>query len=61
MNHKAEMARLKHKYRRLIMTGKLRLAPKDAAPLIGPDVAYHLYRTMPSRPSKKDNESNQEA
>lgn len=39
----ADLIRMKHKYRRLILSGKIRLPVKDAAPLLGPDCAYHLY------------------
>lgn len=42
-SEKAELIRLKYKYRRLIMMGKIKLPPKKAARLIGPDCAYHLY------------------
>ena len=43
----AELIRLKYKYRRLVMKGKLNLPPGEAALLIGPDCAYHLYSTLP--------------
>jgi hypothetical protein len=43
----AERTRLKYKYRRLIMKGELRLPPREAALLIGPDCAYHLYSVLP--------------
>ena len=42
----AEIARLKYKYRRLILEGKATLPPEEAARLIGPDCAYHLYFTV---------------
>ena len=43
MNDDAERIRLKYKYRKLILTGKLLLPHEDAARLLGPDCAYHLY------------------
>lgn len=48
----AEYLRLKYKYRRLILEGKLILPPGDAARLIGPDCAYHLYSLPAKKPSK---------
>ncbi len=49
----AEIARLLYKYRRLILEGKISLPPDEAAKLIGPDRAYHLYISMPGPHSKK--------
>jgi len=49
----AELIRLKYKYRRLVMKGKLNLPPREAALLIGPDCAYHLYSTLPLDKPKK--------
>ena len=49
----AEYLRLKYKYRRLIMEGKITLPHEDAAKLLGPDCAYHLYSVSESRPKKK--------
>jgi hypothetical protein len=43
INEEAERIRLKYKYRKLILTGKLLLPYEDAARLMGPDCAYHLY------------------
>ncbi len=43
MKPNAEITRLKYKYRKLIMEGKLKLPHQVAAKLIGPDCAYHLY------------------
>jgi hypothetical protein len=40
--------RRKFQYRALILRGKIRLRPEVAARLIGPDCAYHLYRTVGS-------------
>ena len=40
---RAEELRKRYLYRRLIVTGKLKLHRHAAARLIGPDCAYHLY------------------
>ena len=45
----AEYLRLKYKYRRLILEGKLVLPHEDAAKLLGPDCAYHLYSVSDSK------------
>jgi hypothetical protein len=41
-----EVIRKRYRYRRLILTGKLRVRSATAAKLIGPDCAYHLYATL---------------
>ncbi len=43
LSGQADLIRRKHKYRKLIMSGKLVLPVEDAAPFLGPDCAYHLY------------------
>lgn len=48
-NTEAEIARLKYKYRRLILEGKTSLPPEEAAKLVGPDCAYHLYFALSGR------------
>ena len=35
------------------MEGKLKLPPRQAALLIGPDCAYHLYSVLPSEKPKE--------
>ena len=40
---RAEIIRLRYKYRTLIMRRKIKLSHQKAAKLIGPDCAYHLY------------------
>ena len=42
-SNEAENIRLRYKYRKLILNGKLKLPHKEAAKLLGPDCAYHLY------------------
>ncbi len=42
-SNEAEIIRLRYKYRRLILEGKVQLRPEDAAKLIGPDCTYRLY------------------
>lgn len=53
LNQKAERLRLKYKYRKLILTGRLDLPHEEAARLIGPDCAYHLYSRAKGRISSK--------
>lgn len=43
MNEEAERIRKLYKYRRMILNGKIVLPYREAALLIGPDCAYHLY------------------
>lgn len=53
-NPRAEEVRLRHLYRSLVLRGRLRLPREAAAALVGPDCAYHLYRSVPAaggRPS----------
>ena len=53
----AKVTRLRCKYRRLVMEGKLKLPHREAALLIGPDCAYHLYSVLPSdRPKESAKE-----
>ena len=48
MNEKAETIKIRYQYRRLILTGKLKISRKTAIKLIGPDTAYHLYSQAPT-------------
>ncbi len=57
----AEQLRKRYLYRRLIVTGKLKLRRHAAVRLIGPDCAYHLYghyagdaQTAPGKPERND-------
>ncbi|MBN1897826.1 MAG: hypothetical protein JW827_03530 [Spirochaetes bacterium] len=51
---KAEVIKRRYKYRKLIMAGKIKLPIKNAARLIGPDCAYHLYSYFKqTNPDKK--------
>lgn len=43
MTREAAAARTLHRYRRLVLLGKLRLPLAEARRLLGPDCAYHLY------------------
>lgn len=55
----AEITRLRYKYRRLILKGKLHLSHQSAVKLIGPDCAYHLYSDdQASNPDKKNTTDN---
>lgn len=52
---KADQIRKRHLYRRLILTGKLKLSRSSAVPLVGPDCAYHLYRrARVEQPDQRD-------
>ncbi len=46
----AEMLRIQHQYKRLVLLGKVELPLAIARRLVGPDCAYHLYgRTAAGR------------
>lgn len=45
MSDAGEVIRKQYLYRRLILSRRLCVSPKSAARLIGPDCAYHLYRS----------------
>lgn len=49
MKNDAEIIRIRYKYRKLIMEGKVRLPYEEAVKLIGPDSAYHLYFSLKKR------------
>jgi len=50
MKPSLEAQRILDRYRRLILLGRLELPLAEAARLIGPDRAYHLYfRSEPPR------------
>ena len=54
MINDAEITRIRYKYRRLILEGKISIPYRDAVRLIGPDSAYRLYFTAGgSRRGKK--------
>ena len=61
MKHdEAESVRKRYLYRRLIVTRRVRLPPRAAAGLIGPDCAYHLYSGMRT-PQSADGEEDDKA
>ena len=43
MSSRSEDIRIRYKYRKLILTGKVRVSLKSAMALVGPDCAFHLY------------------
>jgi hypothetical protein len=49
MENDAEIIRIRYKYRKLIMEGKIKLPYEEAVRLIGPDSAYHLYFSLRNR------------
>lgn len=53
-----EIMRLRHKYRRAVLHGKARVPLQTAKSLLGPDCAYHLYRSFAPDPKRsRKNES----
>jgi len=52
MENDPEEIRIRYKYRKLILEGKIKLPYKDAVKFVGPDSAYHLYFTVKSEPEK---------
>lgn len=59
-NDEAEELRIKYKYRRLLVQGHISIPYNDAAKLIGPDSAYHLYgiRKIPYHKAKSGPHNN---
>jgi hypothetical protein len=49
MKNDAEIIRIRYKYRKLIMQGRVKLPYEEAVKLIGPDCAYHLYLSLKNR------------
>lgn len=43
MTSRSEEIRIRYKYRKLILTGKVRISHESAKALVGPDCAFHLY------------------
>jgi hypothetical protein len=52
-----ELARLRYKYRELILKKKIKLPIQKATKLIGPDCAFHLYSEFSGKEVKKADES----
>ncbi|MCX7794018.1 MAG: hypothetical protein N2257_06400 [Thermodesulfovibrionales bacterium] len=55
-NPKAEILRLKTFYRRLILFGRIKIPRDSARNLLGPDCAFHLYRTESRKGNKVESE-----
>ncbi|NIA30891.1 MAG: hypothetical protein GWP06_13375 [Actinobacteria bacterium] len=49
----AELLRIKYLYRQLLLRRKIKLPHRDAARLIGPDCAYHLYSDYKPKETEK--------
>lgn len=49
MNEDSEILAKIYKYRKMILTGKIKLDINGAKKIIGPDVAYHLYKKISSK------------
>ncbi|MBN2546651.1 MAG: hypothetical protein JXB50_12695 [Spirochaetes bacterium] len=45
MNENAEILDKIYKYKKLILSGKIKINFDTAKKFVGPDVAYHLYKT----------------
>lgn len=45
----AQILRKKYQYRSLVLQGRAALPREGAVRLVGPDCAYHLYRTHSGR------------
>lgn len=43
MNPRAELIRIRYKYRRMVIRGEIKVPHEAAVKLVGPDCAYHLY------------------
>lgn len=47
MIRSAEEILIRHRYRLLVLTGKVRISFESARALVGPDCAFHLYGSLP--------------
>jgi hypothetical protein len=63
MNHPSDTDELRrrYRYRALILRGKVRVPVDAAKRLIGPDCAYHLYRTIDSVPAPDEGSEPEDA
>jgi len=52
MTIRSEELRIRYKYRKLILSGKVRISLDSARALVGPDCAFHLYGIIRS-PGKR--------
>ncbi len=53
MKDKSEEIRIRHLYRKLIVTGKAKISLESARSLVGPDCAYHLYGLVERKKKKQ--------
>lgn len=53
MTDTSEELRLRYRYRKLILDGKISLSLESAKKMIGPDCAYHLYSVARLRKQPK--------
>jgi hypothetical protein len=56
MNPRAEQMRIRYLYRRMILSGEIKVDRHTAKKLIGPDCAYHLYGRLSPEGEEKGNE-----
>jgi hypothetical protein len=53
MNPKAEQIRLRYLYRKIVLSGDVKLSHAAARRLVGPDCAYQLYGKVQRKKSNK--------
>lgn len=53
MKKSGEEIRLRYQYRKLILSGKIRLSLESARRLVGPDCAYRLYSVVGAKKKKR--------
>lgn len=51
--NKSEEIRIRYRYRKLILSGKVKLSIENASRLIGPDCAYHLYSNAERKTNRR--------
>jgi len=58
---RAEELRLRYLYRDLVLRGRAALPRESAVKLVGPDCAYHLYRSHEGKGERDRREKRQRA
>ena len=57
MKPEAEKIRIRYLYRRMILSGEIKVSHRTAKRMVGPDCAYHLYGTHAQLKSKVQRKS----
>ncbi len=52
MKNKSDDIRLRYLYRKMIVSGRVKISFESARSLVGPDCAYHLYSSLGLRKKK---------